>query len=88
MPQSSVRSRYEPSLSAYLGSVHPKFSLHWTREKLKAIGYDWQCTAGDEKPSVMVLIDRGQILRPARDDNWSLDTTDGAEYYSPVWPLG
>ena len=75
-----------PSLSSYLESVKPKTNPRWTRDKPKVNGYYWQSTIGDRKLAVMVLIDRGQILRPGTDDSWSLDTTEGAEYYGPVLP--
>jgi hypothetical protein len=75
-----------PSLSSYLESVRPKTTLYWTREKPKANGYYWQSTIGDRKHAVMVLIDRGQILRPGTDDSWSLDTFDASEFYGPLSP--
>jgi hypothetical protein len=77
-----------PSLSSYLESVRPKTTTHWTREKPKTNGYYWQCAGDDRKRAVMVLIDRGQILRPGTDDTWSLDAAEGAEYYGPVLPPG
>jgi len=75
-----------PSLSSYLESVRPKTAPHWSREKPKANGYYWQCSIGDRKHSVMVLIDRGQILRPGTDDSRSLDTFGVSEYYGPLLP--
>jgi hypothetical protein len=75
-----------PSLSSYLESVRPKSTLHWTHEKPKANGYYWQCASGDRKRAVMVLIDRGQVLRPGTDDSWSLDTCGSAEYFGPLLP--
>ena len=75
-----------PSLSSYLDSVRPKSTPHWTREKPKTNGYYWQSASGDRKCAVMVLIDRGQILRPGTDDSWSLDTCGSAEYFGPLLP--
>ena len=75
-----------PSLSSYLESVRPKTTPHWTREKPKTNGYYWQSTSGNRQHAVMVLIDRGQILRPGTDDSWNLDTAEVAEYYGPVLP--
>ena len=75
-----------PSLSSYLDSVRPKCTPHWTREKPKTSGYYWQSTIGDHKHAVMVLIDRGQILRPGTEDSLSLDTSGASEYYGPLSP--
>jgi len=75
-----------PSLSSYLESVRPKTTPQWTREKPKTNGYYWQCTSGDRKRAVMVLIDQGQILRAGTDDSWSLDTFGASEYYGPLLP--
>ena len=75
-----------PSLSSYLDSVRPKSTPHWTCDKPKVNGYYWQSKIGDRKHAVMVLIDRGQILRPGTDDSWSLDTFGVSEYYGPLSP--
>ena len=75
-----------PSLPSYLDSVRPKTTPHWTREKPKNNGYYWQSTIGDRKHAVMVLIERGQVLRPGTDDCWSLDTFGSAEYFGPLLP--
>ena len=75
-----------PSLSSYLDSVKPKSHQRWTREKPKVDGYYWQSTVGDHKHAVMVLIDRGQVLRPGTADSSSLDTFEASEFYGPLSP--